>query len=279
MESGSAEPATVPSSTPQPARYSTFETVYETSLESRSSLPLDSLPELTLKPTIMPTRQPSSETTVKPTPKPTAKPAAVSKKVVLAEGFYYMELDDALKARITGMSYPVDDKDCPVKYADLRYIKLLYYDFVGIVYDGELMIHARLADEVMAIFHDLYKAKYPLASVRLVDDYGEAADDNHSMADNNTSAFNYRRIAGSTTLSRHSYGAAIDINPMLNPYIVGDRISPANGAMYADRSLDFAGKIDHKDLCFKLFIAHGWTWGGDWSGDKDYQHFSKSLPK
>ena len=74
-----------------------------------------------------------------------------------------------------------------------------------------------------------------------------------------------------------AYGAAIDINPVMNPYIVGDRVAPENGAMYVDRSLDLPGMIGHDDLCYQLFIAHGWTWGGDWSGDKDYQHFSKVI--
>lgn len=234
-------------------------------------------PTITIKPTPETTLEPTPEPTLKPTPEATPEPSTDSGKVVLAEGFYYIRLDDALKLRITGRSYPTDDTDSVIHYDDLRYIKLLYYDFDGNVHEGELMVHVKLADEVMEIFHELYKANYPLTSVRLVDDYGESGDDNLSMAANNTSAFNYRLVTGSDNLSRHSYGAAIDINPMLNPYITGDRIAPANGAAYADRSLDFAGKIDHDDLCYKLFIEHGWTWGGDWSGDKDYQHFSKDI--
>lgn len=186
-----------------------------------------------------------------------------------------MKLNDALKARIKGMSYPANDTDCKISYDELRYIKLLHYDFVGKVHEGELIVNAKLADEVMKIFYELFKAKYPLASVRLVDDYGQPASDSLSMAANNTSAFNYRRISGSKTLSRHSYGAAVDINPVFNPYIVGARVAPENSKPYVDRSRNFAGKIDHADLCYKLFLKYGWTWGGDWQGDKDYQHFSK----
>lgn len=234
-------------------------------------------PEPTPEPTLKPTPEPTPKPTIKPTPKPTAIPTPSADKVVLAEGFYYMKLDDALKSRITGYSYPADDSDARISYVDLRYIKLLHYDFDGNVLEGELIVHAKLAAEVMEIFYELYQAKYPLTSVRLVDDYGETANDDLSMAANNTSAFNYRFVSGTTTLSRHAYGAAIDINPRLNPYINGDEISPENGAAYADRTLDFAGKIDHNDLCYKLFIAHGWSWGGDWDGDKDYQHFSKKI--
>ena len=198
-------------------------------------------------------------------------------KVVLAEGFYYIRLDDELKARITGLSYPADDTGCKITYDDLRYIRLLHYDFTGNVHEGELIVNARLADEVMEIFYELYLARYPLASVILVDEFGEAANDDLSMAANNTSAFNYRFVSGTTTLSRHSYGAAIDINPLYNPYIVGDKVSPENAAAYVDRTQDFPGKIDHDDLCYQLFTEYGWSWGGDWSGDKDYQHFSKKL--
>jgi hypothetical protein len=244
-------------------------------------------PIKTTEPDIAPTAAPTHSQTPEPTAtpaesaKPTAEPSAApeedSGKVTLADGFYYIKLNEEIKQRITGMSYPKDDEDIEISYDDLRYIKLKHYDFEGKAHEGELIVHKKLADEVTEIFYELYKAEYPLESVRLVDDYGEPGDDNLSMADNNTSAFNYRKVTGSKTLSRHSYGAAIDINPMLNPYIDGDRIAPENGVEYADRSKDFAGKIDHDDLCYKLFTQHGWTWGGDWKGDKDYQHFSKDI--
>jgi len=97
------------------------------------------------------------------------------------------------------------------------------------------------------------------------------------MTDNNTSSFCYRRVTGSRNLSRHSYGAAIDINPMMNPYINGDRFSPKNGEPYLDRDSGLAGMIDHDDLCYQIFKENGWSWGGDWKGDKDWQHFSKDI--
>ena len=231
------------------------------------------------RPEATPTATPSPTLVATPGPSPTRTPDLFAErgKVVLAEGFYYIELNDALKARITGKSYPADDAGIRIGYDDLRYIRLLHYDFDGNVEEGELIVNAKVADEVMGIFYKLYLAKYPLTSVRLVDEYGGTADDDLSMAANNTSAFNYRFVAGTKTLSLHSFGVAIDINPRLNPYIVGDSISPADGAPYADRTRDFAGKIDHNDLCYKLFIACGWTWGGDWRNSKDYQHFSKDL--
>ena len=216
-----------------------------------------------------------------PTSAPEATPQATAEKesgkVELAKGFYYMRLDDQIKKRITGISYPKDDKGIGISYDDLRYIRIRHFDFDRAVHDGQLIVHKKLADEVMEIFYELYKAEYPLASVRLVDDFGQPGDDTLSMEANNTSAFCYRRVTGSKTLSRHSLGAAIDINPVMNPYIDGDRVAPENGAKYVDRSLGLPGMIDHDDLCYKLFKKHGWSWGGDWKGDKDYQHFSKKI--
>ena len=238
-------------------------------------------PSLSLPPSPTPQITPSPGVAASPTPAATPYVTPTNTpddgRVEIAEGFYYQKLDDALKKRITGMSYPANDENCIITYDDLRYIGLQYVDFDGKEHEGELIVHKKLAKEVTQIFRALYLAQYPLTCVRLVDDYGEPGDDNLSMAANNTSAFNYRRVTGSKTLSRHSYGAAIDINPLYNPYIDGGRIAPENGAKYADRSLDFPGKIDHDDLCYKLFIENGWTWGGDWKGDKDYQHFSKDI--
>lgn len=198
-------------------------------------------------------------------------------RVTLAEGFYYTELSDAVKERITGKSYPEEDKDSRLSYDTLRYLRIMHYDFAGNVQEGELVIHKDLAKEVLDIFHELYKAKYPLASVRLVDDF--AADDKASTEANNTSGFNYRFVAGTKSRSLHSYGMAIDVNPLFNPYVKGNNVDPDSAAIYADRSKNFPGKIDKEDLCYKLFAEHGWEWGGDWKTVKDYQHFSKEVGK
>ena len=120
---------------------------------------------------------------------------------------------------------------------------------------GELVVNKALAKAVTAIFRDLYKAKYPIEKMRLIDDYD--ADDNASMAANNTSSFNFRHVEGSKALSQHAYGRAIDINPRYNPYIVtidGKRkVEPPNGQKYADRSIDLPYIIHKNDVCYKAF--------------------------
>ena len=220
-----------------------------------------------------------SPPTVPPSPTPEPDPYAGLARVFQAQNadFFYVELSEEIKARITGMSYPKNDKNAPVGYGDLRYLRILYVNFEGETCKGELMVNAALADEVMDIFYQLYVNAYPLASVRLVDDFGEPGDDNLSMEANNTSCFNYRKVTGSSALSLHSYGAAIDINPIQNPYLSGSRVAPPAGADYVDRTLGLPGMIDEGDLCYRLFTSYDWKWGGDFKKDKDYQHFSKDI--
>jgi len=227
-----------------------------------------------LSPAPAPTQAPE------PTPAPTISDEwgvyQENAEAVVADGFYIVALTDGLKERITGKSFP--EGEAEITYDDLRYIRLKYWDFEGEEHeDGELIVSEQLAREVAGIFYALYEAKYPFTSIRLVDDFGEPGDDNLSMAANNTSAFNYRFVTGTDTLSLHSYGDAIDINPMLNPYIDGERVAPENGAAYADRTLGLPGMIGHDDLCYKLFTENGLKGGGDWDEGKDYQHFSKNV--
>ena len=218
-------------------------------------------------------------------------------RVLYQEGFYYEPLNEQIKAKITGCSYPAinaktdvnealtasEDSESAsgepeISYEDLRYVHILHYNFEGDVAEGELICNALIAQDLTEIFYELYRAEYQLEKVRLIDEY--LADDDASMEDNNTSCFNYRVVEGSDTLSKHAYGLAIDINPFYNPYVRYNNdgslhIDPAGSEAYADRSAEFPYKIDANDLCLQLFKEHGFTWGGDWNSMKDYQHFQK----
>lgn len=191
-----------------------------------------------------------------------------------ADGFSQTEITDAMFSRIYGKSFK---EDCTTSRTDLRYLQVMHYNKEGEVCKGELICHHSIADDLLAIFKELYKARYPIERMVLVDEYN--ADDEASMAANNTSAFNFRYISGTRRLSNHSRGLAIDINPLYNPYVRwrnGKRmVSPEGAEKYADRSLDFLYKITRNDLCYKLFKKYGFTWGGDWKNGKDYQHFEK----
>ena len=193
-----------------------------------------------------------------------------------ADDFYISEIPDDIFAKMQGKSYK---EDCTVPREDLRYVHVRHMGFDGEVKDGELVVNKAIADDVLAIFEELYKADYPIEKVRLVDEYD--ADDEASMSDNNSSAFNFRFISHTTRISKHGLGMAVDINTRYNPYVktVDGKLSiePANGADYVDRSKDFPHKIDHEDLCYKLFKERGFTWGGDWTHSKDYQHFERDY--
>lgn len=163
---------------------------------------------------------------------------------------------------------------------DLSYLTIGHYGFDGVGRRGELVVHKRIANEVLEIFRELFLQRYPIEKVRLMDEY--EGDDNRAMEDNNSSAFNYRLIAGTKRLSKHSLGLAIDINPKYNPYIRPDGtggwiIEPPSGVDYVDREQSFPYKIGEGDLCLRLFRERGYVWGGDWTSVKDYQHFQKMI--
>lgn len=185
------------------------------------------------------------------------------------------EIPDSIWARMQGLSYP---QGCGVPRSELRFLQLSHYDFEGNEHVGQMVCNRLIADDLIHIFRKLHEARYPIARMRLIDEY--RADDLRSMADNNTSCFCYRPVAGSKQLSKHSRGMAVDINPLYNPclYVRSGRVLPPEGGTYAhnrDRRKDIPGKIDTADLCYRLFTSRGFRWGGSWRSLKDYQHFEK----
>lgn len=191
---------------------------------------------------------------------------------ISSEDFYISEITDDIFNRMKGKSYK---DDCNVPREDLRYIHILHKDLGGDTCEGEMVCHKIIAQDLLEIFEELYLKDYPIERMVLIDEYG--ADDETSMTANNSSCFNYRVISHTTKISKHGLGIAVDINPLYNPYtkiVDGTRIvEPAAGEPYLDREADFPYKIDEDDLCYKLFIEHGFEWGGSWTSAKDYQHF------
>lgn len=154
---------------------------------------------------------------------------------------------------------------------DLRYMTVLFHRFDGSTATGELVVNARVAAGLVTVFQTLFDDGYPIRSMRLVDDYG--ADDDASMAADNTSAFNCRAVTGGTGWSEHSYGWAVDLNPVENPYVSGTAVLPPAGAPYTGRP-DAPGVLHDGDDVVRAFADAGWQWGGTWSSPTDYQHFS-----
>jgi len=160
--------------------------------------------------------------------------------------------------------------------SDLRYLEVPLFGFDGKEHIGELIIHQTVAQEVEEIFIEIFEARFPIEKMRLIENYG--ADDNASMEDNNSSAFCYRiAVAKPGILSKHSFGMAIDVNPLYNPYVKKDLILPKSGARFVDRTINQKGMVLPGDACHIAFCKRGWTWGGSWPDRQDYQHFEKEL--
>lgn len=187
------------------------------------------------------------------------------------DGFQVQTLSAAAISRVTGNSF---QEDGPIALEELRLVSVRYWSFEGVSQTGELMVHQSLAQEVAEIFQELYEAGFPIQEMALAEDYG--CDDNALMEAGNTSCFNMRPIAGTDRWSKHSYGGAVDINPIQNPYLTASSIFPAAGEDYLDREDVRLGMIVPGDACHTAFTSRGWTWGGDWPSP-DYQHFEKSV--
>lgn len=163
---------------------------------------------------------------------------------------------------------------CPVHWNHLSVVTVAYWGYDGARHFGDLVVADSVAPGIREVFRSLYVQRVQIRRIHPVDHYG--ADDGRSMEANNTSAFNCRPVAGTSSWSEHSKGTAIDINPIQNPYVQGSHVSPAAGRDWTDRSSVVPGMITHGDPVVGAFAAIGWRWGGYWSAAKDYQHFSLS---
>lgn len=197
----------------------------------------------------------------------------------LEQYFIIMPIPDDVYEYIRGKSF---QDNTETKLDDLRYIKVIHYNFNHDIQVGEIIVNKKIANEIRDIFMDLYRNEYEIQSMYLPDRYWDGdgnSTDTASCDANNTSGFFYRKAEGSKKLSRHARGMAIDINPQQNPYVSYSSGSPkcehANAMDYIARDTGLPHVITKDDLCYKLFAKYGYTWGGNWNNPKDYQHFQK----
>ena len=202
---------------------------------------------------------------------------ATSSLLLAAYTAHTAKITPAVKKRVLkGGSW---HRGCPVPLSNLRYLTMTYRGFDGRDHRGEMIVHASVAQEITQIFGELYRSDYPIRKMRLVSDY--RASDFASIEADNTSAFNCRAVTGGTKWSNHSYGKAIDINPLENPYISrSGKIAHKRSLQYRTRKHKSSSPGDKAviakgDKIIRLFKSRGWRWGGDWHSIKDYQHFDK----
>jgi hypothetical protein len=163
---------------------------------------------------------------------------------------------------------------CPIAPAQLRRLRLTYWGFDRRAHTGALILNADAVNDVVRVFRRLYALRFPIRRMRPIDAY--RADDERSLAADNTSAFNCRYVIGPgpRRWSVHAYGLAIDVNPVENPYLERGRVHPRAGRAYLDRSNVRPGMAVSGGLLVRAFSAVGWQWGGRWRSSPDYQHFS-----
>jgi hypothetical protein len=166
---------------------------------------------------------------------------------------------------------------CPVtKPAQLRRLDIGYVDFAGELQRGHLVVRRDIAASVARIFTALFDERFPIASMQGVENY--RGDSNASLADNNTSAYNCRRldqINAPVGESPHANGRAVDINPLQNPWkdLRCQCWSPSK--RYSARTPG-PGKIVDGDFVVQLFEDEGWIWQN--IDVPDYMHFDTGYP-
>jgi hypothetical protein len=178
-------------------------------------------------------------------------------------------------SRVTAKDLPHSWRPgCPVGPAQLRAVQLAFWGFDGRRHTGRIVVHEQAVRATTTVFGRLYAARFPVRSIRPVDDFG--GSDDRSMAADNTSGFNCRKAvaSGPPRWSAHAYGKAIDLNPVENPYVQGRRVDPPNGRAFTRRTPYRPGMAVSGGTAVKAFAAVGWAWGGRWTGSPDYQHFS-----
>jgi len=172
---------------------------------------------------------------------------------------------------INGNSYRAG---CPISLNSLRYLTLTYIGFDGKEHTGELIVNKSVANDFVSIFRELYNIKYPIRKMKLVSNYH--GSDFASIEADNTSAFNCRPVDGTNRWSKHSYGKAIDINPIENPFVTkSGHTSHKASRKYLKRVKTNKAVITGGDKVVKIFQKYGFKWGGYFNSYKDYQHFAK----
>ncbi len=181
-------------------------------------------------------------------------------------------IGEDLQANMQGVSM---HPGCPVGFDELRLVTVQHHDYQGAVQTGQIIVGAPHAQAVAGVFEALFREGFAIERMRPVHEYG--GSDDRSMAANNTSAFNCRAVTGGGQFSQHSYGNAIDLNPLTNPYVKGSLVLPPGGKAFVDREQQVPGLVRAGDAAVTAFAEIGWKWGGDWTGaKKDYQHFSSN---
>lgn len=179
--------------------------------------------------------------------------------------------EDIIVDSSMSFSEAIEGINAPLEIIDLlSMIDVCYYSFDGRKHQGQIIVNRELEDDVYDIFNLIEKILFPVGKVVPIVAY--QWDDHNSMADNNSSSFNFRVIEGTTKLSMHSLGKAVDINPVQNPVIYPNGVIAPSGAKYLPGE---RGTFTADNPVVQEFLKRGWHWGGNFEQPKDYHHFEK----
>ena len=165
---------------------------------------------------------------------------------------------------------------CPMTRRDLRRVQVNFHTFDRSVDRGTLVVNRDVAREVAAIFTDIFRSGFPIRKMRPIEKYD--GDDNASMADDNTSAYNCRDASQANSNaydSPHANGRAVDINPRENPWWDPRCQCFMPTSRYAERTPG-KGKILRNGDVWRAFTRRGWIWQD--LPTADYQHFDTGYP-
>ena len=188
-------------------------------------------------------------------------------------------LPNGLAAEMRGTTWK---PGCPVPLEDLSVLHFNHWGFDGALHRGPMVVNGSVAGDVLWVFHQLYDADFPIKKVALATEFKPERFAQHRRITSHrsvTASFNCRPVVTAlgpgNDYSQHAYGLAIDLNPVQNPYVTaGGFVRNRAAEPYLDRGRHLEGMIHEDDVVFRSFAAIGWAWGGNWSGDKDYMHFS-----
>ncbi|MEP7089244.1 MAG: M15 family metallopeptidase [Nocardioidaceae bacterium] len=171
---------------------------------------------------------------------------------------------------------------CPVTPGGLREVTVNRFTYRHVESRGTLVVRASSVPAILRVFRASFSSRFPVRSMRTADAFyaggrrTPTGSDIAAMKADNTSAFNCRPVTGNPyRVSQHSYGNAIDINTVRNPYVVGSRVYPSFARTYLNRSRVRTGMITPDGVVATQMRRNGWPWGARWA-HPDYQHFSSN---
>ena len=134
----------------------------------------------------------------------------------------------------------------------------------GAVHTGRLIVAADLADAMVAIFRDLYDARFPIQRMEPIDVYG--GDDNALDQGQQHERLQLPGGHRRHRLVRARLRARHRRQPVREPVREGQHgAATRGGAVHGPKLATTPGMIHAGDAVVDAFAARGWSWGGYWS--------------